>query len=607
MDLMSKPAALRAPRDSEALRVIHQQIMWDRLISVVEEQAQTLIRIGFSTSTREAGDVSAGVFNARGQMIAQAVTGTPGHVNSMARAVAHFIDRFPIDTMRPGDIFVTNDPWKGTGHLHDFTMVTPVFRAERLVALFASTCHVIDIGGRGMGPDGRQVYEEGLYVPIMRFADASGTNTTLLDIVRANVREPLQVVGDLYSLAGCNDVGARQLLRMMEEFGIESLEELGNYILERSRSATLEAIRALPKGVFKNSMRVDGYDSPVDLVATMTIGEDSIDVDFAGTSRPSAFGINVPFCYTEAYASFGVKCIIAPRVPNNEGSLSLLRMHAPDNCILNALHPLPVATRHIIGQMLPDLVIGCLDQALKDQVPAEGTSCLWNLFAFRGSVQVNTDPTAPADARQFNVMSFHSGGTGARPGKDGLSATAFPSGVRNVPVEVTEAMSPLLVKRKEYRIDSGGPGRWRGGLGQVMEVVNLDDASFAISANYDRVLYPASGRSGGSSGAPGIIGLSNGERLKSKGQQNIPRGASVLIEMPGGGGLGDAFTRPPADVAEDVRLGLISLAAARRDYGVALNDDFSVDAAATSVLRAHRSDATSHHASADGAAQRSST
>jgi len=588
--LKTEPAksAARAPRDGEALRVIQQQIMWDRLISVVEEQAQTLIRIGFSTSTREAGDVSAGVFNSRGQMIAQAVTGTPGHVNSMARAVIHFIDRFPIASMRPGDIFITNDPWKGTGHLHDFTMVTPVFRGDRLVALFASTCHVIDVGGRGMGPDGRQVYEEGLYVPIMRFADAGGTNATLLDIVRANVREPVQVVGDLYSLAGCNDVGARQLLRMMDEFGIEQLDDLGGYILERSRIATLEAIRAWPKGVYKNSMRVDGYDNPIDLVATMTIGDDGIDVDFAETSPPSPFGINVPFCYTEAYASFGIKCIVAPRVPNNEGSLSLLRMRAPDDCILNALHPRPVATRHIIGQMLPDLVIGCLDQAQKDQVPAEGTSCLWNLFAFGGSVQINADPAEMAGAHVFNVMSFHSGGTGARPGKDGLSATAFPSGVRNVPIEVTEAMSPLLIKRKEYRIDSGGPGRWRGGLGQVMEVINLDNTPFGISANYDRVVYPPRGRSGGDSGAAGILSLSSGEKLKSKGQLTIPRGASVLIQMPGGGGLGDSFTRPPAEVAEDARLGLVSPTAARDAYGVVLNADFTVDTAATTDLRSRR-------------------
>lgn len=568
--------------------VIHQQIMWDRLISVVEEQAQTLIRIGFSTSTREAGDVSAGVFNVAGHMLAQAITGTPGHVNSMARAVVHFLAKFPAASMKPGDIFITNDPWKGTGHLHDFTMVTPVFRGNSLVALFASTCHVIDIGGRGMGPDGRQVYEEGLFVPIMRFADAAGVNETLLDIVRANVREPLQVIGDIYSLAGCNDVGSRQLLAMMDEFGIADLDLLGAHILERSRSATLEAIRKLPKGTFRNSMRVDGYDTPLDLVATMTISDNGIDVDFAGTSPPSSFGINVPFCYTEAYAAFGIKCIIAPKIPNNEGSLALLRMHAPDNCILNALHPFPVATRHVVGQMLPDLVIGCLSQAMGDQVPAEGTSCLWNLNAFGGSSQIDADSTEMMKARIFNVMSFHSGGTGARPGKDGLSATAFPSGVRNMPVEVTEAMSPLLVRRKEYRTDSGGAGKYRGGLGQVMEIITLDDAAFAISANYDRVLYPARGRNGGADGMAGTLTLGSGATLKSKGQQTVAKHESVIIAMPGGGGLGDPLERDPAAVAEDVHLGMVSLVAAARDYGVVLRDDHSINVEATTAARRSR-------------------
>ncbi|ABD09115.1 5-oxoprolinase (ATP-hydrolyzing) [Rhodopseudomonas palustris HaA2] len=573
---------------ADPMNVIHQQIMWDRLISVVEEQAQTLIRIGFSTSTREAGDVSAGVFNTAGHMLAQAVTGTPGHVNSMARAVVHFLDKFPATTMQPGDIFITNDPWKGTGHLHDFTVVTPVFRADRLVALFASTCHVIDIGGRGMGPDARQVFEEGVFIPIMRFASAAGTNETLLEIIKGNVREPVQVVGDLYSLAGCNDVGGRQLLKMMDEFGIETLDRLGDHILERSRVATLEAIRALPKGTFRNSMRVDGYDRPLDLVATMTISDDGIDVDFAGTSPPSSFGINVPFCYTEAYASFGVKCIIAPKIPNNEGSLALLRMRAPADCILNAQPPLPVATRHIVGQMLPDLVIGCLGQALHGNVPAEGTSCLWNLFAFGGSSQIDADSTEMMRARVFNVMSFHSGGTGARPGKDGLSATAFPSGVRNVPVEVTEAMSPLLIKRKEYRTDSGGPGQFRGGLGQVMEVVSLDDTAFAISANYDRVDFPARGRDGGADGKAGKISLGSGRLLKSKGQQTIPRGEAVLIEMPGGGGLGDPFSRDAAAVAADVHLGMVSREAAETAYGVVLRGDHSVDETATAARRGHR-------------------
>jgi N-methylhydantoinase B len=572
----------------DPMHVIHQQIMWDRLISVVEEQAQTLIRIGFSTSTREAGDVSAGVFNVAGHMLAQAITGTPGHVNSMARAVVHFLDKFPAATMKPGDVFITNDPWKGTGHLHDFTVVTPVFRDQTMVALFASTCHVIDVGGRGMGPEAREVYEEGIYVPIMRFASAAGTNDTLLELVRNNVRESVQVIGDIYSLVGCNDVGSRQLLAMMEEFGIYSLDLLGAHILERSRAATLEAVRKLPKGTFRHAMRIDGYDKPLDLVATMTIGDDGIDVDFTGTSPPSSFGINVPFCYTEAYASFGIKCIVAPKIPNNEGSLAVLRMHAPDNCILNALHPLPVATRHVTGQMLPDLMIGCLNHALDNAVPAEGTSCLWNLFAFGGTSQIDADSAEMMKARAFNVMSFHSGGTGARPGKDGLSATAFPSGVRNVPVEVTEAMSPLLLLRKEYRTDSGGAGQFRGGLGQVIEVITLDDAAFAISANYDRVLYPPRGRNGGSDGMAGKLSLLSGAVLKSKGRQTVAKHETVLIEMPGGGGLGDPLDRDPAAVAEDVHLGMVSLAAASKDYGVVLHADNSVDVEATTAARYSR-------------------
>jgi len=571
---------------ADPMALIRLQVMWDRLISVVEEQAQTLVRTGFSTSTREAGDVSAGVFDARGAMLAQAVTGTPGHVNSMARAVRHFLADFPADTMAPGDVFITNDPWKGTGHLHDFSMVTPVFRETSLVALFACTCHVIDVGGRGMGPEARSNYEEGIYIPIRRFATAAGVDMTLVDLIRCNVREPVQVVGDIYSLAGCNEVGSRRLLRMMDEFGIADLEALGAHILERSRTATLEAIRVLPKGTWTHSMRVDGYDEPLELVATMTITDEAVSVDFTGTSPPSGYGINVPFCYTEAYSSFGVKCIIAPKVPNNEASLAPIRISAPDDCILNAKWPLPVATRHITGQLLPDLVIGCLGQALGGHVPAEGTSCLWNLMALGGPGAVDAPPIELMRAKVFNVMSFHAGGTGARPGKDGLSATAFPSGVRNVPIEVTESMSPLLVRRKEYRIDSGGAGEFRGGLGQVMEVISLDDAPYTVSANYDRVMFPPRGRDGGGDGKTGTLTLASGKVLNGKGRQPVARGETLVISMPGGGGLGDAFRRDPALVARDVQLGMVSVEAARADYGVVLAAGGSVDAEATRSARA---------------------
>ncbi|MEE2995682.1 MAG: hydantoinase B/oxoprolinase family protein [Pseudomonadota bacterium] len=571
--------------NKDPLSPIRMQIMWDRLIAVVEEQALTLIRTGFSTSTREAGDLSAGIFDISGDMLAQAITGTPGHVNSMARSVKHFLERFSVQEMLDGDVFLTNDPWKGTGHLHDFTFLTPCFLSGRLVALFASTCHVVDIGGRGMTSDGRTIYEEGLYIPLMRFAHAGKTDQTLIDIVTANVREPVQVLGDLHSLATCNELACRRLCEMMEEFAISDLGLIGAHILEKSKAAAIAAIQKVPPGRYQHEMRIDGLEEPVDLVANMAVTETGIDVDFTGSSGVSSYGINVPLCYTEAYATFGVKCIVAPEVPNNAGSLSTIRITAPEGSILNATHPAPVSVRHVTGQMLPDVVFGCLHKALGNAVPAEGTSCLWNLYAFGGPGRVEANPKLLSDAQTFTVLSFHSGGTGARPGKDGLSATAFPSGVRNVPVEVTEAISPLVVWRKEFRQDSGGAGLHRGGLGQTMELGLLENVPFAFSALFDRIEHPPRGRNGGGDGAGGSVRLSSGPALNGKGTQTIPEGEKVTIDMPGGGGLGQPKMRNIALVAADVRAGLVSEAAARDLYCVVATPEGGLDELETAALR----------------------
>ncbi len=570
---------------NDPLSFIREQIIWDRLNAVVEEQAQTLIATGFSTSIREAGDVSAGVFDRKGRMVAQAVTGTPGHVNSMAASVGHFLGAFPIEDMKPGDVFITNDPWMGTGHLHDFTVVTPSIRDNRLTALFASTCHVVDIGGRGLSVEGRQVFEEGLRIPLTRFADGGRTSDMLLDIIRANVREPVQVLGDLFALVSCNEVGSRRLNVMLDEFGLEDLDEVGGHILHKSREAMLEAVRALPAGIYRNRMRVDGYDIPLDIEAAVTISADGIDVDFTGTSGPSGFGINVPLCYTEAYASFGIKCVVAPRVPSNAGSLSVIRVTAPADTILNAQFPAPVAARHVIGHMLPDVMFGCLAQIPNSSAPAEGSSCLWALMAYGGPGRVEGSSAELANAEVFTVLGFLSGGMGARDGKDGLSATAFPSGVKNVAVEITETLSPLLVHRKAFRQDSGGAGRLRGGLGQVMEISSLDDAPFAISANYDRIDFPPRGRDDGLDGTPGRLSLKSGRTFPGKGVHTIPRGDTLILELPGGAGKGHPFEREATLVQADVRDGFVSSAQARDSYGVVVTDDLTLDEDATRALR----------------------
>jgi N-methylhydantoinase B/oxoprolinase/acetone carboxylase alpha subunit len=560
------------------------QVMWNRLLSVVEEQAQTLVRTAFSTSAREAGDVSAGVFDLDGQMLAQAVTGTPGHINSMARAVIHFLKVFPSDTMEEGDTYITNDPWKGTGHLHDMTVVSPTFKDGKIVALFASTSHVVDIGGIGQSPDGKQIYHEGLFIPIMPLATRGVMNEWLLNLVRANVREPVQVEGDIYALAACNETGSRRLLAMMREYELDTLDELGAHIIETSRVGMEKAINELPKGSWTHTMRIDGYESPIDLTATLTIGDGEILVDFAGSSGASSFGINCPLCYTEAYTSFGVKCVVAPKIPNNAGTLDLIKVTAPENTIVNALHPHAVVARSTIGHMLPDVTFGCLHQALPDVVPAEGTSNLWTVKLGAGHGMTMTGSNE-GTWTPFMVNSFHSGGAGARPQQDGLSATPFPSGVRNVPVEITEAITPVVFWRKEFRQNSGGPGERRGGLGQTMEISNREAAPFGIFATFERVHYPARGREGGEPGANGRVRLGSGTDLKNKGFQMIPAGDHLIIEMPGGGGYGGAMDRDPDSVAADVKSQLISPEAAEADYGVIVSADGILDAAATVARR----------------------
>lgn len=525
------------------LSEIRMQVMWNRLISVVEEQALTLVRTAFSTSVREAGDLSAGVFTPEGLMLAQAVTGTPGHVNTMAEAVLHFLAEISREEIFEGDCYVTNDPWKGTGHLHDITMVAPSFKDGKLVAFFACTAHVVDIGGRGFGADGKSVFEEGLLIPIMKFAERGEVNKDLIKILRNNVRESNQVVGDFYSLAACNEVGHRRLSDMMTETDMESLDALGEFIFSRSRAATLDRIAALPKGTWDNEMTVGGYDVPVKLVSKLTVQQAQVNVDFAGTDGMSEWGINCPLIYSKAYACYAVKCVVTPDIPNNAASLEPFTVSSPVN-ILNAQRPAPVSLRHVMGQMVPDLVLGALAKALPGQIMAEGAAALWN-------VHISARPVAGGQGRRSEVLMFNSGGTGARPELDGLAATAFPSGVHTMPIEATEHTGPIVIWRKELRPGSGGAGRLRGGLGQIIEIAPAEGHEFDFSAMFDRVNHPARGRDGGEDGAPGVVELDDGTQLRPKGWQHVPAGKRLILKAPGGGGFGPADERSEEARASD--------------------------------------------------------
>ena len=559
---------------------IDYEVMWTRLQAVVEEQAQVLIRTAFSPIVRECGDISAGVFAPDGRMLAQAVTGTPGHINTMAAAVGLMLAHVPLDSMQPGDVYTTNDPWMASGHLNDVLLVAPVFDGPTPVALTACTSHLYDLGGLGMGPNGGDVHDEGLFIPPMKLVERGAVNAMLVRIFKANSRSPESNEGDLYALIACCEVGGRRLLEMMREFGLRDLDGLGAYVLDASNAAAKAAIAEVPNGVYRNRMTLDGYDFEIGLEATMTVTDDAIVTDFTGTSRCSRYGINVPLNYAAAYSVFGIRCLVGPDIPNNAGSLAPFVVSAPEGCILNAPFPAPVAMRHTVGQLTCDLVLGCLHRALPGRVPAEGASCMWDL-PLRSAALSGLD----ANATTFAIELTHNGGTGARPGADGLSATGWPSGVWGSQVEVTESTVPVRVRRRELIPDSGGAGRQRGGLGQIIELESSEGRPIEFFASLERMKHPARGRAGGAAGRLGRACLRSGPRLAGKGEHTIPEGDRLIFETPGGGGYGDPRERRAEAVAADVAKGLVSRESAERLYAVVLDAAGGLDAEATRARR----------------------
>jgi N-methylhydantoinase B len=544
------------------------EVLWNRLLSVANEQQVALMRTAFSTIVRESQDLACGVFDTRGQMIAQSLTGTPGHINPMATGVRHFLAAYPPQTLRSGDVLITNDPWLTTGQINDFTVLTPVFKDEVIVGYFANCCHAADAGGHVLSAEAHEVYEEGLRVPITKLFDRGEPNQELLKIIRANVRTPAETVGDLYAQAACNDVGGRSLLQMMAEFGLNSIDLLADEIISRSERAMREAIAKLPQGRYEHEVWSDGFEEPILIRVAVTIAEQDIYIDFAGSSPQSRRGINVVFNYTHGYASFAMKAAISPDVPHNEGAFRPVHVSAPPGSILNCLEPAAVASRHLIGHFLPGVIFGALAPALPGRLLAGGADPIW-LSIWRGGWPQSDDP--------FMTSVFQVGGMGARAGKDGLNTTGFPSGVAGVPAEVIETLAPLVQQRRQLRVDSGGVGRYRGGLGQLTEFSYRGNKLWSVSAMIDRTQFAAQGLEGGQPGRPGEFLVNDNQPLPPKTVIWFEPDSRVQLNLPGGGGYGQPFEREPEQVLDDVINGYVSLAAAERDYGVVIRYVGGVD------------------------------
>ena len=570
--------------ENKAIDPVTLEVIWNRFMSVANEQQDTLIRTAFSTIVRESQDLACGLFDTRGRMIAQSLSGTPGHINAMATSMKHFLAAFPPESLAPGDVLITNDPWQTAGQINDITITTPIFRRGKLAGLFANTCQSADIGGRILSAEAREVFEEGLRIPIMKLFERGEPNKILMQIVRSNVRQPDEVIGDFYAQTACNETGGRALLEMMDEFGLESIDAVAEEIIRRSESAVRAEIRKLPSGEWTNETWSDGFEEPIVVRCAVKIASDEIFIDFSGSSPQSTRGINVVLNYTHAYASFAIKAAICPDVPHNEGSFRPVHVSAPPGSILNALDPAPVASRQVIGHFIPSAIFAALSGAMPGRLMAPGADPIW-LSVWRGQ-----NPP-------FTLTVFQVGGTGARPSKDGLNAVGFPSGVAGVPAEVIESLSPVVMKRRQLRQDSGGPGTWRGGLGQLTEFTRRGEGRWSVSSIADRTVYAAPGLLGGQSGATGEVTLGNGTRLNAKTLKDLKDGEIVHVNLPGGGGYGDPMKRDIEKVRWDVIESYISPEEAEQRYGVAvrytgnpddlvkLPDQWVIDHARTAELR----------------------
>jgi N-methylhydantoinase B len=512
---------------------IQLEVLWQSLIATVNEQAKALQRAAFSPIVREAGDLANAVFDRRGRMVAQAVTGTPGHINSLARAASALLEEYPAETLAPGDVLVTNDPYKTAGQLLDVTVLYPVFRGETLIAFFGSTIHHTDVGGYGIGAGARDVFEEGLWIPICKLMVGGKRNDDVWKFILSNVRQPDHMAGDLHAQMASGEVGAQRLLALCEGNGLEDIEELADEIITRSEAATRAAIRLLPAGTYRASAELDLADgSRIDIVCAITVDTTAgeIVVDYEGSSGASPFGINVVKNYTHAYTTFAVRAVLNPDLPNNHGSLAPIRVEAPVGSIVNAVSPQPCTARHVVGMFLPNALLKALAQIKPEEAMAEGSGAVWTM-----QVSGNHD-----DGRPFITAMFtYAGGVGARYAKPGLSACSYPTGVSAVPIEVVEASAPIRFRKKQLRAGSGGRGRQIGGLGQTIEFTVETERPWQLNAVTSRLAVPPEGIFGGEQGASGAFTV-NGEAVRTQQRVTLAPGDVVRLDLPGGGGFGPA-------------------------------------------------------------------
>lgn len=525
-------------------------ILWSRLISIVDEAGTTLQRTSFSTVTRESNDFAVVLMDSQGRSLAQSSISVPSFLGVLPMLTqALLADYFPRETWEEGDVVMTNDPWLCAGHKPDIGIVSPIFFEKKLIGFIGTIAHSPDMGGSLWGAGARDLYEEGLMVPPTKLIQAGKENDTLFNIIQANVRASRQTLGDIRAQIAANDQGIRSLNRLMGEYGLEQIDDLGTQIIDASEKAMREAILAAPDGKFPYTYEADGdgLDEPIRFVATITIEGDEILVDYEGTSGPHSLGINAVLNYTYAYTAYPIKCIFSPEVPNNEGAFRPIKVIAPKGCLVNAQKPVPLGARNITGNMLHSVVFGALSQAVPDKVQADCGSACW-CIVLNGQHD---------NGREFVEYFFLNGGYGARPNQDGIHVLSFPTNVANVPIEVLENDAPVMVTRKSLLPGSGGKGKYRGGLGQIFSFKHVGEVPINISILTEKTKTQAQGICGGEPGRKGSLQIIPERPLAPKGLTKFHPGEEIILTLPGGGGYGPASERSPQALERDRELGYI--------------------------------------------------
>ncbi len=517
-------------------------MQWAKLQSIVDEASAALVRTAFSRIVTEANDFTCALFNAEGEMIIQSTQGLTSFTGVLAVAIKHFMRAFPVRQLAEGDCLIMNDPWMGASQVNDMHVVTPIFHKRRLVAYAANISHSPDVGGRLLSGDSREVFEEGIRLPMSKFFKRGKPNDELLRIFLNNVRVPDIVLGDLMAQWSSNVIMQRGVRDFLREYRVDTLERISREILGRSEAAMRAAIRGIRAGTYESEIETDGFDEPLRIRASVNVRGDRITVDYAGTSPQTPVGINCCWNYTYAETVFPLICIVRPGAPVNGGCLRPLAVTAPEGSVLNPRFPAAVGARAMASMFLPAAVFRALAAAVPDRVIADPAAPGW-VPAISGVDQYG---------KRFADIIFLNGGLGARPTKDGINVIGFPANISSTAVEIFENEKPVLVNEKELVANGGGDGKYRGGCGQRFSMTSYSDHPMTFAMRGDRIDHPAQGLFGGRSGGAGVASV-NGRRIHSKRTIVLQPGDTLLLQTPGGGGYGDPADRPEAARQEDVR------------------------------------------------------